>query len=65
MINADKTNISHNSLLIDRQVVRLCKIFTNKLSKDVKLQKTQLSKIIHSDGFLGIFPGSLMKVGLE
>ena len=65
MINTDETNFSYNILLIDRQVVSLPKIFTNTLSKVLKSQKTWLTKMINSDGFLGRLLRLLTKVGLE
>ena len=36
----------------------------NHTSTDIKLSKTQLSKMIQSGGFLGKFLGSLLKTGL-
>ena len=38
----DKTNFSHELLLIDRQVANLRKAFANHLSTGIKLSKTQL-----------------------
>ena len=51
-------------LLTDRQVANLCQAFTNYLSTDMKLSKTQLSKMIQSGGFLGRLLGPLLKTGL-
>ena len=48
----DKTNFPHELLLTNRQVANLCKAFANYLLTDVKLSKTQLSKMIQSGGFL-------------
>ena len=48
-------------MLIDRQVVSLRKTFVNNLSANIKLSKTQMSKIIQSGEFLGRFLGALMK----
>ena len=42
----DEPNIPHKLLLTNRQVVSLCKAFANNLSTDLKLSKTQLSKIV-------------------
>ena len=42
----------------------LRKAFANHLSADIKLSKTQLSKIIQSGGFLGRLLGPLLKTGL-
>ena len=49
----DETNFPHKLLLTDRQVANLRKAFANYLSTDIKLSKTQLSKMIQSGGFLG------------
>ena len=59
-----RTNFPHNLPLTDRQFSSVCKSFTNNSLINVKLSKTQLSKIIQSVAFLGRLPGSLMKVGL-
>ena len=50
----DETNFPHKLLLIDTQVLRLCKIFTNGFSTkhNIKILKTNLSKILQSKGFL-------------
>ena len=44
----DEANFSHKLLLSNRQVANLCKDFANHLSTDIKLSKTQLSKMIPS-----------------
>ena len=51
-------------LLTNRQVSDLCKAFANHLSTDIKLSKTQLSKMIQSGGFLGRLLSPLLKTGL-
>ena len=51
-------------LLTNRQVSNLCKAFANYLSTDIKLSKTQLSKMIQLGGFLGKLLGPLLKTGL-
>ena len=38
----DKTNFPHGLLLNKRQVRNQCKAYTNNLSTDIKLLKTQL-----------------------
>ena len=48
----DKTNFPHELLLTNRKVANLRKTFTNYLSTDIKLSKTQLSKMRQSGGFL-------------
>ena len=52
-------------MLTNRQVANICKDFANYLSADIKLSKTQLSKMIHSRGFLGRLLGPLLKTGLR
>ena len=64
MIDDNETNFHHKLLLTNRQVSNLRKAFANHLSADIKLSKTQLSKMIQSGGFLGILLGSLLKTGL-
>ena len=50
--SGDETNFPHKLLLTNRQVANLCKAFANYLSTDIKLSKTQLSKMIQSEDFL-------------
>ena len=64
MIGDNETNFPHTLLLTNRQVSNLRKAFSNHLSADIKLSKTQLSKMIQSGGFLGRFLGPLLKTGL-
>ena len=47
----DETNSPHKLLLTNTQVANLRKAFSNKSSTDIKLSKTQLSKMIQSKGF--------------
>ena len=49
----DETNFPHKLLLTNRQVSNLRKAFANYSSADIKLSKTQLSKMKQSGGFLG------------
>ena len=44
--SGDNTNFPHELLLTNPQVANLCKAFANHLSPDIKLSKTQLSKMI-------------------
>ena len=60
----DKINFPHELLLTNRQVENLRKAFANYLSTDIKLSKTQISKMIQSGGFLGRLLGPLLKTGL-
>ena len=64
MICDNETNFPHKLLLTNWQVVNLCKAFANYLSTDIKLSKTQLSKMIQSGGYLGRLLGPLLKTGL-
>ena len=61
----DNTNFPHELLLTNRQVGNIRKAFANHLSTDIKLSKTQLSKMIQSGGFLGRLLGPLLKTGLS
>ena len=49
----DKTNFPHKFLITDRQVSHLRNSFSNNSSRDIKLSKTQLSKMIQLGEFLG------------
>ena len=60
----DKINYPHELLLTKWQVANLCKAFANYLSTDIKLSKTQISKMIQSGGFLGRLLSPLLKTGL-
>ena len=60
----DKINCPHELLLTKGQVANLCKAFANYLSTDIKLSKTQISKMIQSGGFLGRRLSPLLKTGL-
>ena len=60
----DNTNFPHELLLTNRQVENIRKAFANHLSTDIKLSKTQLSKMIQTRGFFGRLLGPLLKTGL-
>ena len=64
VIGDNETNFPHQLLLTTRQVVNIRKAFASNSSIDIKLSKTQLSKMIQSGGFLGRLLGSLLKTGL-
>ena len=64
MIGDDETDFPHKLLLTDRQVANLRKAFANYLSTDIKLSKTQMSKMIQSGRFLSRLLGPLLKTGL-
>ena len=57
-------NFSNELLLTNRQVESIRTAFANHLSTDIKLSKTQLSKMVQSGGFLGRLLGPLLKTGL-
>ena len=46
MIGDDEANFPHKLLLTNRQVTIFRKDFANYLSTDIKLSKTQISKIM-------------------
>ena len=48
----EKTNFPHRLLLTKTQVSKIRKAFANGSSTNIKFSKSQLSKIIHSGGFL-------------
>ena len=62
----DETNFPYKLLLTNRvaKVSNLRKAFANKSSTDIKLSKTQISKMIQSGGFLGRILGPLLKTGV-
>ena len=64
MIGDNETDFPHKLLLTSRQVSNLRKAFANNSSIDIKLSKTQLSKMIQSGGFLRRLLGPLLKTGL-
>ena len=49
----NNTNFPHELLLTNRQVANIRKAFANHSSVDIKLSKTQLSRMTQSGGFLG------------
>ena len=63
----DNTNFPHKLLLTDRQVANIRKAFDVKAT-DVKFSKTQLLKMLQSEGFLGNLlsklAGPLIKVAM-
>ena len=60
----DETDFLHELLLTNRQVANLRKAFAYNSPLNIKLSKTQLSKMIQSGGFLGRLLGPLLKTGL-
>ena len=66
MIGNSNNNINfpHKLLLTNREVANIRKAFAKNTTTDIKLSKTQLSKMIQSGRFLGILLGPLLKTGL-
>ena len=64
MIGDNESSFPHKLLLTNRQVSNLRKPFANNSLTDIKLSKTQLSKMIQSRGFLSRLLGPLLKTGL-
>ena len=62
--SGDETNFPHKLFLTNRQVAYLHKAFAKHTSTDIKLSKTQLSKMIQSGGFYGRLLGPLLRTGL-
>ena len=60
----DETNFPHKVLLTNTQIANLRKAFANNSAVNIKLSRTQLSKMIQSGGFLGRLLGPLLKTGL-
>ena len=48
-----KNNLPHEFLLTARKTTKLINAIENNMSTDIKLTKTQLSKLIQSERFLG------------
>ena len=57
-------NFMYKLWLTDIQVSKLRKAFVNNSSANIKLLKTQLSKIVKLGGFLDRLPIPLLKTGL-
>ena len=60
----DNIDFPNELLLTNRQVANIRKAFADHSSTDIKLSKTQLSKMIQSGGFFGRLLGPLLKTGL-
>ena len=60
----DETNFPHKLLLTNRQILNLRKAFSKYTSTDIKLSKTQLSKMMQSTGFLGRLLDPLLRTRL-
>ena len=64
MTSENETNFPHKLLWTNREVASIRKAFANKSWNDIKISKTQLSKMIQLGGFLGRLLGPLLKTGL-
>ena len=64
MVGDDETNFPHKLLSTNRQVSNLHIAFANKSSTDIKLSKSQISKMIQLGGFLVRLFDPLLKTGL-
>ena len=53
------SNLPHELLLTTRQTTKLKNAIENNISTDIKLSKSQISKIIQSGGFLGSLSSKL------
>ena len=62
MLNGN--DLLHELLLTTRQQTKLRNAFKYNMSADLKLSKTQISKIIQSGGFLSKLLSPLLKTGL-
>ena len=60
----DEINSPNELFLTNKQVANLRKAFAKHTSTDIKLSKTQLSKMIQSGGFIGRLLDPLLKTGL-
>ena len=60
----DKNDFPHKLFLTNRQVANLRIAFTKHTSTDIKLSKTELSKMIQSGEFLGKLLGPFLRTGL-
>ena len=65
MIGDNETDFPHKLLFTNRQVSNLRNAFASNSSTDIKLSKTQLSRMIQSIGFLGRLLGPLLKTELS
>ena len=64
IIGDNENNFPRKLLLTNTQVSNLRKAFANNSSANIKLSKTQLSKMMQSRGFSGRLLGPLLKTGL-
>ena len=60
----DIINSPHELLLTNTQISKICKVFANVSSANIKFSKTQLSKTVQSIVLLGKLWGPLLKTAL-
>ena len=60
----NRNNLPHELLLTTRQTTKRRNAIENNMSTDIKLSRAQISKIIHSGGFLAKILGPLLKTRL-
>ena len=60
-----ENDLPHELLLTTRQKTKLRNAFNSNMSTNLKILKTQISKIIQSGGFLVTLLGPLLKTGLS
>ena len=60
----NRNNLPHELLLTTTQKTKLRNVFSNNMSTNLKLSKTQFVKIIQSVGFLSKLLGPLLKTAL-
>ena len=60
----NENNLPHELILTTRQKAKIRNAFNNNMSTDLKLSKTQISKIIQSGGVLSKLLGPLLKTRL-
>ena len=65
IVDDSEINFPHKLLLTDSQVSNIRNTFANNSSVDIKLSKTQLSKMIQLRGFFSRLLGPLLKTGLS
>ena len=59
--NFEDEELPHELFLTTRQTTKIRNAFANNMSTDIKLSKTQISKIIQSGGSFGTWLGDLGK----
>ena len=55
----DEDNFPHKLLWTGTQISKICKTFANGSSANIKFSKTQLPKMIQSEGFVNNILGAL------